>query len=85
MKLACLGDSNTWGYDGRSYWGERFPREVRWTGRLAALLGVELVDLGENGREIPHTPYAIGRAEDELRRAGGADWLLVLLGTNDLL
>ena len=85
MKLACLGDSNTWGYDGRSYWGERFPREVRWTGRLAALPGVELVDLGENGREIPHTPYAIGRAEDELRRAAGADWLLVLLGTNDLL
>ena len=40
MKLACLGDSNTWGYDGRSYWGERFPREVRWTGRLAALPGV---------------------------------------------
>lgn len=85
MKLACLGDSNTWGYDGRSYPGGRFPRGLRWTGRLAALPGVEVVELGENGREIPHTASALSRAATELRRAAGADRLLVMLGGNDLM
>ncbi len=85
MRLICFGDSNTWGYDGRSYLGERFPPDVRWTGRLAALTGVELANLGENGREIPHTPSALTAAEAELRREGCADWLLVMLGGNDLL
>ena len=31
--LVCFGDSNTWGYVPGSD-GERFPREVRWPGRL---------------------------------------------------
>ena len=29
MKIICFGDSNTWGYDPRSYLGERYPKDVR--------------------------------------------------------
>ena len=29
MKILCIGDSNTYGYDPRSYLGDRYPAEVR--------------------------------------------------------
>lgn len=35
MTLLCYGDSNTYGFDPRSYFGGRYPAEVRWTHRLA--------------------------------------------------
>src|SRR5207302_5829797 len=38
--LLCFGDSNTWGYDPESGTEtRRFPRDVRWPGRLARALG----------------------------------------------
>ena len=58
MKIICFGDSNTWGYDPRSYLGERYPKDVRWTGLLSALPGLEVVNCGVNGRTIPNTPLA---------------------------
>lgn len=36
MNILCYGDSNTWGLNPA---GGRWPRDVRWTGRLAQLLG----------------------------------------------
>ena len=29
MKVICFGDSNTYGYDPRSYFGGRYPRDSR--------------------------------------------------------
>ena len=48
--ILCYGDSNTWGYDAET--ALRFPPEVRWTGRLQALLGPEyrVLESGLNGR-----------------------------------
>lgn len=75
MRLLCFGDSNTYGYDPRSFFGDRYPAEVRWTDRLARETCWEVRNAGQNGREIPAAapefpPY---------------DLLVVMLGSNDLL
>lgn len=59
--LLCYGDSNTYGYDPRSYLGERYPRSVRWTGLLAEE-GYTVRNEGMNGRSIPR----------EQRHSGGS-------------
>ena len=30
MRLLCCGDSNTYGYDPRSFFGDRYPKESHW-------------------------------------------------------
>ena len=51
-RLLCYGDSNTFGYDPRSYLGGRYPESVRWTALLIAK-GWNVINKGENGRSIP--------------------------------
>ena len=75
MKILCFGDSNTYGCDPRSYFGERYPAESRWVDILAAKLSCITVNLGENGREIPRRGV----------KFEPADLLIIMLGTNDLL
>ena len=38
-RLLCYGDSNTYGYDPRSYLGGRYPQSVRWTALLRDMGG----------------------------------------------
>ncbi len=82
-RILCLGDSNTWGYDPRSYAAGQYPPAVRWTGRLG-LGDRQIVSLGQNGLCIPRkADYpALGGL---LRQHAPADALVVMLGTNDLL
>lgn len=75
MNMICFGDSNTYGYDPRSFLGDRYPAEDRWVDILAKKLGWEAVNAGMNGREIPRRAV----------KFESADLLLILLGTNDLL
>lgn len=82
MTILCYGDSNTYGFDPRSWLGERYPANVRWTGLLARETGWEILEEGQNGREIPTRP---GDLADLARMAGEADITAVMLGTNDLL
>ena len=85
MTVLCFGDSNTYGYDPRSFLGERYPTDVRWTGLLARDNGWRVLEAGQNGREIPHTPGeldALGRLPG---RCGPLDAAVVMLGSNDLL
>lgn len=82
MKLLCYGDSNTYGFDPRSFFGGRYPAEVRWTDLLARETGWDVQNAGENGREIPRRSWEI---DDLLHRAEGADLVTILLGGNDLL
>ena len=56
MKLLCFGDSNTYGYDPRSFLDDRYPAEVRWTDALARDTGWTVLNMGQNGREIPCQP-----------------------------
>ena len=84
MKILCFGDSNTYGYDPRGFLGGRYPENVRWTGRLKEA-GYDVVNLGQNGREIPSTETAINRLKDCFLSHNPFDLLLVMLGSNDLL
>lgn len=77
MKILCIGDSNTYGYDPRSYLGSRYPAEVRWTDRLD---GWDVINCGVNGMTVPRHPSRyLG-----LIRINEPDLVLVMLGTNDL-
>ena len=85
MKLLCFGDSNTYGYDPRSFFGERHGRDIRWTALLDRETKWDVVNAGRNGREVPHTQGQLQQAAEELRCYGQADLLAVMLGGNDLL
>ena len=82
-RLLCYGDSNTYGYDPRSYLGGRYPQSVRWTALLREY-GWVVINRGENGRSIPHSDGEIKAAIQSLCRME-ADILTVMLGSNDLL
>lgn len=81
MKILCFGDSNTYGYDPRSYFGDRYPAKARWVDLLAVKGGWEIINCGENGREIPRSFYET----DQLLARHQPDVFAVMLGTNDLL
>ena len=88
--VLCYGDSNTWGFDPETE--RRFPREVRWPGRLQALLGDEwhVVEEGLNGRTTTlDSPLAPGRNGLTylipcLDSHAPLDAVVIFLGTNDL-
>lgn len=89
-RILCYGDSNTWGYMPGT--GERYPESVRWTKRMASLLGegYEVLEEGLNGRttvlDDPYSPCRSGL--DGLGYAlltqKPLDLAILMLGTNDL-
>jgi lysophospholipase L1-like esterase len=82
-RVLCLGDSNTYGYDPRSYFGSRYPRSVRWTGRLESA-GWQVFNCGENGLSIPRE-WELPETAALIRRFLPLDAVTVMLGSNDLL
>ena len=87
--ILFFGDSNTYGYDPRSFFGDRFPREVRWTSGVSGALEKEwnVFSDGMNGREIPSGKYELRHVFSLLQegiRGHRLDWFTVMLGTNDL-
>ena len=76
MNIICFGDSNTYGYDPRGYFGGRYDGDSRWGDILASETGWTVSNMGENGREIPSAAPVL--PED-------TDLLIIMLGTNDLL
>lgn len=76
--ILCIGDSNTWGYDPRSYFGSRYPNGIPWTDRLT---DEKVIKCGMNGLSIPYDagPFT------ELIYGKAPDLVTVMLGTNDLL
>ena len=84
MRTLCFGDSNTYGYDPRSFFGGRYPVEQRWVNILSGMTGWETINAGENGRKIPQREGEIRRLLD-LLEVEKPDYLIVVLGSNDLL
>ena len=76
MNVICFGDSNTYGYDPRSYLGGRYDPDSLWVDILAMETGWSISNMGQNGREIPSAALAF---------PADTDLLIVMLGTNDLL
>ena len=81
MRILCFGDSNTYGYDPRGFFGDRYGAGDRWVDLLAKQTGHDCINAGANGREIPRNPYALRL----LTEHAPVDIFLVMLGTNDLL
>ena len=76
MNIICFGDSNTYGYDPRGYFGGRYDADSRWVDILATETGWTISNMGQNGREIPSATPVF---------PADTDLLIVMLGTNDLL
>ena len=86
--LICFGDSNTWGFDSRSYIGERYPENIRWTGILESETEWKVENHGINGRQIPHTPGELSLICEQMKRWSGEPGpvlMLIKLGGNDLV
>lgn len=76
MNIICFGDSNTYGYDPRGYFGGHYEGDRRWVDILAAETGWNVCNMGQNGLEIPPAAPAF---------PDGTDLLIIMLGTNDLI
>ncbi len=82
-KIICFGDSNTYGWDPRDFFGT--PYDYPWPTILAQQLHAQTINLGEPGREIPVSRNELTWLQSELTRYTPADLLIIMLGTNDLL
>lgn len=88
-RIVCFGDSNTWGY--RAIEGTRYDDNVRWTGRLQALLGdgYAVVEEGQNGRTTVWDDPVENRLSGLtylwpcMESQSPIDLLIIMLGTND--
>ena len=88
--VLCYGDSNTYGYNPSD--GLRYPRDVRWTGRLQMLLGdgYRVIEEGCNGRtsvfEDPIEGWKCGLdyLKPCLNSHKPVDLVILMLGSNDL-
>lgn len=88
MNILCFGDSNTWGANPA---GGRWPREIRWTGRLQQMLGNGhyVIEDGLCGRTTAfEDPFTRCRSGLEvlplsLEIHSPLDVVVLMLGTND--
>ncbi len=88
--ILCYGDSNTYGYVPET--GMRYPRNIRYPGRLQDLLGDEyaIVEEGCNGRTTIHDDPIDGwkNGLDYLKPCLHShrpiDIVILMLGSNDL-
>ncbi|MBE5944980.1 MAG: GDSL family lipase [Lachnospiraceae bacterium] len=87
MRILCIGDSNTWGYDPV----DGFRHKKRWTTVLAKLMPEhEIIEEGLNGRTIlsidPFMPErcVINGLRMILMSHKPVDMVILMLGTNEL-
>ncbi len=89
MNILCYGDSNTYGL--MQDWKHRFPRFVRWPGRLQAMLGGShyVIEDGLVGRTCASRDVGrYGRSAMDflpvaLECHAPLDYLILAFGTND--
>ncbi len=85
-KIVCFGDSNTYGYDPRSFLGDRYPEDRIWTSLVAAAFEgrLEVVNRGRNGRTVPCVGWDYRYVEQLLSEMTEQDLFIVMLGSNDI-
>ena len=54
MRMLCYGDSNTYGYDPRGFFGDRYPAECRWVDILAQKLKWKIQILPLHLKSLDH-------------------------------
>ena len=92
IRVLCYGDSNTWGHGGNSK--DRYPTNVRWTGRLQEKLGekYEVIEEGLCGRTTDLDDDSSTFSDKNglnylpacLDSQSPLDLVILMLGTNDL-
>jgi lysophospholipase L1-like esterase len=93
--ILCFGDSNTFGTPPLTDLGDlrRFPRDTRWPGVMAEVLGSDwnVIEEGLPGRTTVHDDPIEGHWKNGLKVLPAIiethrpfDLLLIMLGTNDL-
>ena len=82
-RILCFGDSNTFGYDPRNYFG--MPYEQPWPVIASSITGDQYINCGENGREIPASVYEIQWMHEDIEHAMPLNLILIMLGSNDIL
>ena len=92
-RILCFGDSYTWGYIPSSN-HERYPANIRWTGVLQNILGVdyEVIEEGLNSRTLYSDDLRPGKEGrngssyliPSLDTHDPIDLVILLLGTNEL-
>ena len=73
VRILCFGDSNTYGYDPRGFFSDRYGDMDRWVDLFAKQTGHEWINAGVNGRKIPRSSYALHGLSilcDEVRTEG---------------
>ena len=87
MRILCIGDSNTWGYNPENGW--RY--EKRWTKVLSELMPEnEIIEEGLNGRTLTRVDpvfkerCGIKGLKMLLMSHKPVDYVIVMLGTNEL-
>ena len=80
--IYCLGDSNTYGFDPRSPFGDRY--DLPWPEAVEKALGCRVFNDGVNGRSIADVIFQYDLLRDSLLRQH-PDLLMILLGSNDIL
>ncbi len=87
--IVCFGDSNTYGHNPLD--GTRYPKDIRWTGRLQQLLGEEyaVIEEGCNGRTTVFDDpegwkKGLGYLKPCLNSHKPVDIVIMMLGSNDL-
>lgn len=87
-KILCFGDSNTFGYIPNN--GERYGENIRWTSRLANLLGndYQLTEAGCSNRtcfiDNPDGEIKTGYKAIKRYLPKKYDYILVAVGVNDV-
>ncbi len=89
VNILCFGDSNTWGFIPST--GNRYPSNIRWTGKLQKLLGenYNIIEEGLSGRttifDDPTMPFRNGLnyITPCLLSHKPIDLIILMLGTND--
>lgn len=88
--ILCYGDSNTYGFNPQN--GLRYPKDIRWTGRLQMLLGdnYTVIEEGCNGRTTVYEDAREGwkaglpYLKPCLNSHKPVDIVILMLGSNDL-
>ena len=81
MRLVCIGDSNTYGYDPCDALDTRYDEDVIWTSLLAQE-GYEVFNFGVNGLRIDEADASY--LEAVLPELTPGSVAVVMLGTNDV-
>ena len=86
-RIMFYGDSNTFGYDPKAFFGGRYPADIRWTDVVERHMEgrIDVIARGMNGRCIPTSEMEIIGLKKTIRGSMPLDYFAIMLGTNDIL